>query len=787
MLKEYLKTAFKNLQRNKFHTLINVIGLAVGFAAVILIFLFVFTEFTYDDFHKKRDQLYRISIKRWREGKLDGDAPQFTPPLGPAMVQNFAEVKNFARLSTERVAYLAYNKEPIKIEDIHHADGSLFEMFSFPLLEGDPKTALQQPFTIVITEQTVRKIFGNAEPVGKVIRIDNKQDYAVTGVAKDPPVNSSIQFNALISFATLYKTPDLFLDWDGGNQYITYIELNRNANPNAVNAKLPGLLWTNINEKYAKAGARLEAYLQPITRLHLYYEENSASLRSNMYIFSIIAVFILLIGCVNFINLTTARASKRAREVGVRKVLGANRKTLISQFLTEATLITMIAFVMALLIVAISPQLYQQVFGKSFPLAKSAGPRLIAMIVLLFFFVAVGIGVYPAIYLSRFKTIPTLKGLLTREGKPYLRNILVVTQFSISIALISSTIIIFQQQQFIKNKKLGFTKDNVVVLPLVGEEAQAKYSLLKDQLQELPEIASISASSDVPHRGFTSNGYKPEGVENFMQIHVVDVDQDFLKTYNIPLVSGRNFSNDRPLDKNGYMINETLANMLGWKEAVGKKIMRNGEHEVIGVVKDFYFASLHDKIDPLIITNKPWQDKFDFLAIHYNSLHTQALMGEIKKRWKKLVPSTPFDYWFLNDSFNDLYKSEQQFQRGFFYSSILAIILAVLGMLGLVTFSVEQRTKEIGVRKVLGASSFNVATLISKDFLRLIVIANIIAWPFAWYFMNRWLQDFANRIQPGWWVFILAGMMALFVALATIGYQAVKAALANPVKSLRTE
>jgi putative ABC transport system permease protein len=787
MLKEYLKTAFRNLQRNKFHTLINVIGLAVGFAAVILIFLFVFTEFTYDDFHKKKDQLYRISVKRWREGKLDSDGPQFTPPLGPAMAQNFAEVKNFARLSTERVAYLAYNKEPIKIDDIHHADGSLFGMFSFPLLKGDPKTALQQPFTIVMTEGTARKIFGNEEPVGKIIRIDNKQDYAVTGVAKDPPVNSSIQFSALISFATLYKTPDVFLDWNGGNRYITYIELNKNANPNAVNAKLPGLLWTNINEKYAKAGARLEAYLQPITRLHLYYEENSASLRSNMYIFSIIAVFILLIACVNFINLTTARASKRAREVAVRKVLGANRKTLISQFLIEATLITLIAFVTALFIVALSQQLYQQVFGKSFHLTKSAGPGLIAMIVLLFFFVTIGIGVYPAMYLSRFKTISTLKGLLTREGKPYLRNILVVTQFSISIALIASTIIIFQQQQFIKNKKLGFAKDNVVVLPLVGEEAQARYSLLKEQLSQLPEITSISASSDVPHRGFTSNGYKPEGVENFMQIHVVDVDQDFLKTYHIPLVSGRNFSNDRPLDNNGYIINETLANMLGWKEAVGKKIVRNGEHDVIGVVKDFYFASLHDKIGPLIITNKPWEDKFDFLAIHYSSFHTKGLLDEIKKRWKKLVPSTPFDYWFLNDSFNDLYKSEQHFQRGFFCSSVLAIILAVLGMLGLVTFSVEQRTKEIGVRKVLGASSFNVAALISKDFLKLIVIANIIAWPVAWYFMTRWLQDFANRIQPGWWVFILAGLIALFVALATVGYQAVKAALANPVKSLRTE
>ncbi|HET9823788.1 MAG TPA: ABC transporter permease, partial [Chitinophagaceae bacterium] len=499
MLKEYLKTAIRNLRRNKFHTLINVVGLAVGFAAVMLIFLFVFTEFTYDDFHSKKNQLYRISVKRWREGKLDGDGPEFTPPIGPAMVQNFAEVKNFARISTERVAYLAYDKEPIKIEDIHHADGSLFDLFSFPLVKGDARTALQQPFTIVLTEQTANKIFGTHEALGKVIRVDSKQDYLVTGIAKDPPVNSTIQFNALISFATLYKTPDVFLDWDGGNQYITYVELDTKADPATVNAKLPGLLWTNINEKYAKAGAKLDAYLQPISQIHLYYEQNSSSLRSNMYIFAVIAIFILLIACVNFINLTTARASKRAREVGVRKVLGANRKKLVKQFLAEAAFLTMIAFFLALFIVGISPQLYEQVFGKPFHLPRSAGVGLIVTIVLLFFFVTIAIGIYPATYLARFKTIPTLKGLLTREGKPYLRNILVITQFAISIALIASTIIILQQEQYIKNKKLGFTKDNIVVLPLIGEEAQTKYQLLKEQLAQFPEITSMSASSDVPH------------------------------------------------------------------------------------------------------------------------------------------------------------------------------------------------------------------------------------------------------------------------------------------------
>jgi putative ABC transport system permease protein len=787
MLKEYLKTALRNLGRNKFHTAINIFGLTVGFTAVILIFLYLYGEFTYDDFHKNKNELYRVSIKRFREGKLDREGPQFTPPLGPAMMKDIPEVKNFARISSERVGYLVYNKEPLKVEDMHHADPSLFDIFSFPLVQGDAKTALSQPYTIVLTEQIVKKLFGNDPAVGKTIRIDNKQDYMVTGVAKDPPPNSTIHFNALISFASLYKDPNLFLDWDGGNQYITFVLMNKNAEAKAVDAKLPALLWTPVNEKYAKAGAKLEAYLQPLSRLHLYYEDNSASLRSNLYIFTIVASFILLIACVNFINLTTARASKRAKEVGVRKVLGAGRKKLVGQFLTESLVLTLTAFIISVFLVLLSAPLYEQVFGKSFAISGAVNFAMIAIAVLLFFLVGIGIGIYPAFYLSRFDAIKTLKGILTKEGKPYLRNVLVITQFTISIVLISSTLVIYQQQQYIKNKRLGFTKDNILVLPLTGEEAQTKVGLIKQQLMELPAVRSIAASSEIPHRGFTTNGYKPEGVENYMQIHVVDADEDFLKTYDIPLLSGRNFSRERPIDKEGYLINETLADMLGWKDAVGKKIQRNGEHEVIGVVKDFHFASLHDKIEPLLITNKPWQDKFDYLAIHYTSTHVSQLLAGIKDRWQKTVSNTPFDYWFLNDSYNQLYKSEQQFQHAFLYSAILAIVLAVLGILGLITFSIEQRTKEIGVRKVLGASSLNVAGLLSKDFLKLVVIANIIALPAAWYFMNKWLQDFANRIQLSWWVFLLAGLFALLIALLTVGLKSVKAALVNPVKNLRTE
>lgn len=786
MLKEFLKTAVRSLTRNKFHSAINIFGLSVGFAAVLLIFFYLYSEFTFDDFHENKRDLYRVSIKNFRQGTLEGENSEFTPPLGPAMLKDIPEVKNFARISTEGVGYLVYDKEPVKIEDIHHADPSLFSMFSFPLLQGNTTNALSEPYSIVLTEQTAKKIFGNHNALGKTVRIDNKQDYLVTGIAKDLPGNSTIHFNALISFATLYKDPALYLDWNGGNRYITFVSLKKHAKSQTVDKKLSKVL-SPINNIYARTSVRLEAYLQSITKLHLYYEDNSSSLRSNMYIFSFIAIFILLIACVNFINLSTAIASKRAKEVGVRKVLGADRKKLIKQFLLESFLLTLVSFVISFLLVLLAAPLYEQVFGKTFTLPASIHFTSIAIVVLLFFLVGIGIGIYPAFYLSKFETIRTLKGMVSKEGKPYLRNFLVVIQFTISIALIASTIIIYQQQQYIRNKKLGFTKDNIVVLPLVGDDAQTKCNVLKLQLKELPEIKSITASSDIPHRGFTSNGYLPEGVENPMMIHVVDADENFLNTFNISLAAGRNFSKEHPSDQKGFLINETLANTLGWKDVTGKTIQRDGAHPVIGVVKDFYFASLHDKIEPLIITNEPWQNKFDYLAIHYNSSHTSQLLDAIKKQWQKIVPSTPFDYWFLNDSFNQLYQSEQQFQHGFLYASMLAIILAVLGILGLISFSVEQRTKEIGIRKVLGASSFNVAALLSKDFLKLVVLANVISWPLDWYFMNKWLEDFANRVQISWWVFGVAGILALLIALTTVGMQAMKTAIMSPVKNLRTE
>lgn len=785
MFKNYMLTALRNFSRNKLHSSINLFGLAIAFASVLLIFHYIYQECSFDSFHENKS-IYRVSVKTFREGKLDGDNPQFTAPLGPAMQKEFPEVDNFVRISSSGTAFLSYKKEPVKVHDIVYADSSFFKIFSFPLLTGDIHTALTEPYSIVLTESTSKKIFGQEQSLEKIIRVDNKS-YTVTGIVQDPPLNSSIQFNALISFVSLYQDPGLFMDWNGGQRYTAYVLLNKTASPSSVNAKLPGLLWKNINSTYAKFNIKLEAYLQPLTDVHLNYEPNSHSLRSNLYIFSAIGMFILLIACVNFVNLTTARAFKRYKEVGVRKVLGATRTGLVRQFLAESIIMTCLAFIISLIIVRLFASIYEQIMGKELYYMVFKQPLFIVMTFVLIIVVGIGAGIYPAFYISRFGPVAAIKGVIVRHGKPYLRNGLLVIQFAISIALICSTIVIMQQQQFIKNKDLGFNKENIVVLPLQSEQAKSKFGLLKNNIMQLGGVQGVSGSSDVPVWGFTSNGYVPEGVNTPMKINVVDVDEDFLNTYKIKLYSGRNFIAGSSIDSGAYLINETLAKQLGWNNPLGKIIERNKKHQVIGVVKDFYFATLHDKIEPLIITHMPYNRKYDYLSVHFNSNNITNLLSDIKARWNQLVYDTPFDYFFLSQSFDDLYKSEQRFQRGFLYASMLAIILAVLGVLGLVSFSLEQRNKEIGIRKVCGASMGNILSLVSHDFLMLIILSNLIAWPVAWYFGNKWLADFANRIAIGWWVFILGGIIALIIALVTISLQTIRAASRNPAQNLRTE
>lgn len=787
MIKNYFKTAWRNFQKNKILSLINLGGLSIGIAAVLLIGMYIYTETGFDNFHLNKSSLYRTGFRFWQNGKLLGDGAQFTPPFAPDAKNEFPEIKSFTRISSERIAYITYNDKTLKVDNIHHADSNFFQLFSYKLLKGNLTSVLTEPYTIVLTDETAKNLFGNEEALGKVVRLNNQTDYMVTGIAQKPPSNSHLEYKALLSFITLYKEPDNFMDWNGGQQHSAYLQLNKGADPKSLENKFPAFMWKHINEDYSKVGFKIDAFLQPIEDIHLKYSDNSDSLQTNIYVFSVVALLILIISCVNYINLTIAQATSRFKEVGVRKVLGAGRGQLVRQFLIESILATTFAFMIACVLVMLVKPVYQQILGKNLPsLSIGAAPALLLLFIIIMIVGAIA-GSYIAFYLSAFKVTRIFKALLPKTGQSIFRRGLIVTQFVISIGLMSCTLLVALQLKYSKNTNPGYDRDHIVVLPLVGDKTQEAYPLLQQKLSQIPGVQQVSALSDIPYDGIANNGFIPEGSTKAMIIHQLDVDENFLKTFNIKLVAGDFFTKDRPVINEGFIINETLAKILEWQNPLGKTISRNGEHKVVGVIKDFHFASLHDKIEPLIITNKPWNNHYSCLAIKYQTANTSALLTEIRQTWRKTLSDASFDYWFLDDAFNTLYKSEERFQQIFLYFSVLSILLTLAGVFGLAVLTLKQRTKELGIRKILGARIADIVKLSIGDFVWLIVTAVLIATPLAWYYMHVWLQNFAYRISISWWMFTICGAIVLLITISTISILAIKAAVANPVKSLRTE
>ncbi|MEO1260982.1 MAG: ABC transporter permease [Bacteroidota bacterium] len=787
MIYNNLKTAIRNLRRNKLHSAINIVGLSVGLAAVMCIAIYLQNEWSFDRFHVQSDQLYRVGIKAFREGTLLTDGHVFTPPIGPAMRDELAGIKNYTRYSTIRDAYFSTGDKSLKVEKVSYADSTFFSLFSFPLLEGHAGSALAKPNSLVLAESMAMRLFGETEIVGRTVQLNNGDELHVAAVAADPPINSHIQFEALISFSTLYQDPGNYMDWNGGEQYITFVQLGENATPEDIEEQLVPFMWRHINEDYAAHNLRIEGSLQPLSEIHLAYNPYSLSLRTNLYVIGAMAFLILIVACINFINITTALAGQRAMEVGVRKVLGASRASLGRLFLGEAFLLIGIAFLMSLLLVEAALPFMPNLIGKplnvpAFFQLSTAGGLLLLLVI-----VGIGAGSYPSWYLASFDAVKTLKGARRSTGRPQFRQGLVVFQFAFSIALIISTLIIGEQLNFIKTKTLGFDKENVVVVPLVGADVQSKVSALKQELQQSPQVAGAAACSEVPGRGFTQNGYRPEGMDEPLLIKVVDVDEDYFDLFGLELKEGRFLSNNKPGDQQAYLINETLANRLGWEQPIGKIITRNDDHTVVGLVKDFHYATLHQPIEPLIVTSSPWQGRFDFLAIKLTAGHLDQGIQAIRQAWQKVHAGVPMDYRFLDDDLNQIYEFERRLSTAFLWCSGLSIFVALLGIFGLTTYSVEQRRKEIGIRKVLGATTAGLVGLLSKDFLKLVVVAFVIASPLAYYSMENWLTAFAYRIEISWGTFVLAGMVASVIASLTVGFQSVKAALANPVKSLRSE
>lgn len=777
--------AFRSLRKQKVYSFINILGLAVGISATILILFYLRFEWSYDNFHEDSKNIYRVSIKAIQEGKIRSDSHVYTPPIGPAMKKDFPEVLDYTRFSTRRIAYLQVGDSTHKVIGFRYADTSLLNFFTFKTIAGNPDTALEAPYSIVITEKTASQIFGSKDPLGEIVKIGPKDIYQVTGVVEDPPLNSTIQFSVLSSFSSLYEDSRMHMDWNGGNQYITYVRLRDKTDPAVVEEKFPDFMWKYINKTIEPYGWKNEPYLQALKKIHFHHDKSFSSALSNFYNFSAIALFILVIACINFVNLTTARAAGRAREVGLRKVVGANRKNLIRQFLGESLFLTFVAFVTGLLLVLLLTPVYNKLLGRDFSFLKMLDLSHILGMTGLILIVSIVSGIYPAFYLSSFQPVKTLKGVFKsgRENRKF-RNVLVIFQFAISVALIICTLLIQSQLRFMKRINLGFNKDNTLVVPLADSQMRKKTEEIRSELLRTPGILDVSASSEVPYNGFTSNGYIPEGYQKSIMIHVVDIDEEFLKNFDIPVVQGRNFSKEFSTDKTAYLINETLAKELNWEDSIGKTITRNGIHTVIGVVKDFKFATLHNRIEPLILTNRHY---FRYLSVKTNSNDLGATLGSLQTVYKKFAPTIPFEYWFLDEAFDGLYKSEQRFQKIFLYFSSLAIFIALLGLFSLSSYSAQQKSKEIGIRKVLGASIPNILSIFSKELIYLILAANLVAWPVSFYIFQKWLENFAYRANVNYLAFLLALVGSLTASLITISFQSVKAACRNPVDELRSE
>ncbi len=780
MIRNYIKIAFRSLAKNLTYSSINIVGLAVGLTAFIMIFLWIRDELSYDRFNAHADRLHRVVENQYYANSEIFPVAVTPAPLGPYLKENFPEIADAVRLN--QVNFLLQYEDISFNEDGLMADPSFINMFSVEFLKGDPKKAFSNSEGIIISETLAKKYFGEEDPIGNVFRI-NDHDFGVTGVFRNIPENSHLRFHFIFAFEFMKKFGwnDL-TNWTN-NSFYTYILLRDNVNHEQLNLKIKDVI-----KKNAEDNTNTEIYLQPLTRIHL-YSDFTADISGHgdiqyIYIFSVVGIFVLLIACINFMNLSTARSTKRSKEVGMRKVIGAQRIQLIRQFLTESIVLSFLALIIALALIVFLIPSFNNLSGKQLDFNPFS---IDILLILLLITVVTGTvaGSYPALFLSSFKPVKVLKGTLkTGKGALLFRKTLVITQFCISILLITGMIVIYNQLDFIQNRKLGFEKKNVLsfsIYPLANRIEEFKNELLANE----NIIGVTSASNKLTYVGNSSSGFDWEGRDPDKEIllHHLTVDFDFIKTFDIDVLYGRDFSREIPSDSSAVILNEEAAKLIGLKDPVNKRWGTDGK--IIGIVKDFHFKSVHEKIEPLILFINPhW---LNLVYVRISPDKTRDALAVVERTFKKFAPENPFEFTFLDDDFDKLYRAEQRTGKIFNYFAIIAIFISCLGLFGLVMFTTEQRTKEIGVRKVLGASVQNVVSLISADFIKLIIISNVVAIPVAWYMMNMWLDSFAYKISIHWVTFFIAGGSSILIAWLTMAYQSIKAAAANPVDSLRNE
>jgi putative ABC transport system permease protein len=806
MLKNYFKIGIRSLLRNKFFTAINIFGLTLGMTTCLLIMLYVQNELSYDRYNKKADQIVRVVFRGSIQGEKMKEA-MVMPPVAQTLKSEYPEVLEATRLRNYGNPRITFGEKTFKENAFAYADSNFFEVFTLPFLKGNPKTALLEPNTIVISESVAKKYFGDEDPIGKILQFkDFNSSYKITGVMGAMPVNSHFHFDLFASMASFPQSREF--SWMT-SEYYTYLVLPKGYDYKKLEAKLPadvekymgsqlqkamGMTYTQFRQK----GNELGLYLQPLKDIHLHSDLNLelgpvGDIRY-VYIFSVVAIFMLLIACINFMNLSTAGASKRSREVGIRKVLGSLKGQLVRQFLLESILLTSFAFLLSLILVFWTLPFLNKLSGKDLSFNLLSNPWLLPGLLLFALVTGLLAGSYPAFFLSSFKPVTVLKGKIASIGKTVsLRSGLVVFQFFISIVLIIGTIIVYKQLAFIQNEKLGYNKDQVIIVQeayWLGKNQEAfKQKLLQD-----PRVLSISSSGYLPAGNSYNNNfmiYADNNSDQLVKTLRYDVDYNYIQTLGMQMADGRNFSKLFGTDSTGIIINEETSKAFGWgKNALGHNLTRPDNdgtkvtYHVIGVVKNFHFKSFHEPISPLVMV---LGNNNENIIVKTNAKDIAALKNTLKKNWDDLKGEVPFAYTFLDDRFNNSYQSEQKIGQILGVFAGVTIFVACLGLLGLATFTAEQRTKEIGIRKVLGASITNIVSLLSINFIKLVFIAFIIAAPVAWYMMNKWLQDFAYKTNVSGWTFLLAAVLAIAITIITVSFRAIKAAVVNPVNSLRAE
>ncbi len=786
---KHFKVALRRIWREKLYSAINISGLSVGLTCCLLLLIFVSNELNYDRFHQNRDNIYRLLVHSIDE-EGESTAAAITAAIGPSMKGEFPEVVNCVRLSYPATGFFTNAKgSKIKTQNIHYADSTFFSIFSFSLLAGDPATALNRPNTVIITSTLAKKLFADEQQaLGETITVNGKDILEITGIIEDSPANSQLQYSALISFSSLLNK-GLFLDWNGGWNYYTYLQLQPQSDIDQLRQRFPPFMYKNINRELEEYGISWQLKLQPLAEVHLSdgIEGELATKGSwgTIIVFSSIAAVILLLACINFINLSTIQAHARSKEIGIRKVTGATKEHLVIQFFIESGVVTMLAFSLAFIIILLSRPLISHLFGNTLQLLVLSNIHIILLLIAALLAITLAAAIYPAFYLSSLKPTLAIKGKgVKKAGTHSLGSALLVFQFVISIVLIASTLIVYHQMSFIRQKNLGFNKENILVINLQSKDSRQGVETLKTELRSIGGVIRLGASSEVPGNGFTSNGYLPQGLQNPIMIHALDIDSDFLSTLDIDIVEGRNFDPARITDKDAILINETLADRLGWEDPIGKYIERNGKHEVIGVVRNFNYATLHQQIEPLLFTQKPWRG-FSLLSIRVNATNIPSTLSQIEARWKDIHPNEPIDYYFLDHSYNEVYKKERQQGQLFMAFSAIAIIIACLGLFGLVSYSLNQKIKEIGVRKVLGAGNGNLLIILNKSYLTKVIIAVVVGSPIAYAAATRWVRSFHYHADISPQLLMLSVAIVFSFALLAINLQTLKAVNRNPAETLK--